>query len=89
MDDARFVRGRERIGDLHAEAQCLTDPETFRRNDVIERPTGRVLHHDEIDSRLGTDVVNGDDAWVIQSAGRLGFLNEALFAVGIGHLVGW
>ena len=47
-----------------------------------------VLHHDEVRAVLGADVVDGDDVGMVQSAGGLGLLHEALLAAGVGDLVG-
>ena len=88
MDDPRFVRPGERVGDLHGVAKGLTDPERPRRDDLLERPPLGVLHHDEVDAGIGADVVDGDDVRVVERARRLGFLDEAPLAVGIGDLVG-
>ena len=87
MEDAGLVRGCQRIGDLHAVAQRLGHAEAPGGNHLVQRAAGDVLHHDEVDARVGPDVVDRDDARVVQRAGRPGFLDEALPAVGIGHLV--
>jgi len=52
-----------------------------------ERFTGDVLHHDEVDALVGTDVVNRDDSGMVQGAGGLGLLDEPLPPKRIGHPV--
>ena len=42
MDDAGFVRFRERIRNLGTVPERGRDAETLRRQGAIERPTGRV-----------------------------------------------
>ena len=88
MEDAGLVRGGQRIGDLHAVAQRLGHAEAPGGNHPVQRAPGDVLHHDEVDAGVRPDVVDGDDARVVQRAGRARFLDEALPAVRIGDLVG-
>ena len=47
----------------------------------------RVLHHDEIDAGIRSNVVDRDDVRVVERARRLRLLNEALLALRIGDLV--
>ncbi len=88
MDDAGFVRFRERIRDLGTVPERGRDAETLRRQGAIERPTGHVLHHDVIDTGRLAGIVNGDDAGMIQGAGGLGLMDEALPVFAIGAFVG-
>ena len=68
-------------------AKGLCDPEALGRNDLIERSPFRVFHHDEVDARIRTDVVDGDDVRMVERARRLCFLHEALLPLRIGYLV--
>ena len=47
-----------------------------------------MLHDDEIAAAVRGDVVDDDDVRVAEGRGGLGLLDEALPAVGVGHLVG-
>ena len=54
---------------------------------MIERAAWQKLHRDEVDAALLCDVVDGDDAGVIEGGGRLCFLSETASALRVAHLV--
>jgi hypothetical protein len=76
MDDADLVCPRQRVRNRRAVDQRSTSSQPLCRNDQVERFTGDVLHHDEVDALVGTDVVNRDDSGMVQGAGGLGLLDE-------------
>ena len=73
----------ESVGDLHAVAQRLGHAEPARRDDALERSSFGVLHDDEVDAAIRTDVVDGDDVGVVECARSLRFREEAPFPVRI------
>ena len=85
MYDPRFMRRRERVGDLHSVAQRLVDSEPMRADQVGERLAGDVLHHHVILIVHREDVVDGDDVGMIQAACRARFPDKAPPAVRIRH----
>ena len=76
MHDAGLVRLRERIGHLAGDLKRLLE----RRSPASQQlPEGRAfdeLHHDEELAVELADVVDGDDAGVVQRGRRSGFVLE-------------
>ena len=88
MKNAGAVGLGQRVGDLDGVVHRLGGAQALRRNQFPHCLALDALHDDEVHPVAGADVVDGDDVRVVQRAGRLGFLNEALFAGGISDLVG-
>ena len=88
MNDAARVRGGKRVGHLHGVAQEVRDAQARPSNERVERLPGDVLHHDEVGVAVPTDVVNGDDAGVVQGACRLRLSDKALRGSGSCDFVG-
>jgi hypothetical protein len=77
VPDARSVRRRKRIGDLHGVLQNLPDRQTLAPDQQVECLAGDKLHHNKIKPAVAGDVVDGNDAGMAQGRGGLGFLHEA------------
>jgi hypothetical protein len=88
VDDAARVGGCERVGDLQRVLESFAERQTPARNQPIERFARHVLHDDEVLAALREDVMEGDDAGMIQRGSRPGLLDETTLAVGIEELPG-
>ena len=89
VDDAGGVRLRQRVGDLNRVATSRRRAAgSFRAITLIERLALDELHRDEVDAVFAADVVDGDDAGMVQRRGGLRFLDEAAAAGGIGGRFG-
>ena len=66
MHDAGRMRRGERVGDLDAVVERLVQTQPMPRDHAIERPAGHELHRNEVDPIVLSDVVDGDDAGVIE-----------------------
>jgi hypothetical protein len=84
----RRLRRRQRTGDLDGILQSLRYRQAACRNQLLERPAGNKLHHDEVSSVHPVDLMDGDDVGVVQRGRRLGCLSEALFARFVFQLLG-
>ena len=85
MNDAGGVRRGQRVGDLDRVLQGLGERRALGTNGVVERAALDVLHGDEVDAGGAVDVVDRDNAGVVEGGGGLGFLDEAAFAIRVGH----
>ena len=86
MYDASRMRRRERIGHLDRIVDRLLQPQPISRNQPIQGFAVDEFHGDEIDATSLVDIVDGDDVRMIERGGGAGFLDEAMFALGIGYL---
>ena len=85
MDDARLVRGAQRLGDLDAERQRLSSCSAPRSSTVAQRVPLQVLLHHEVGGAvvgLGADVVDRGDVRMVQRRGGTRLLLEARQAFG-------
>jgi hypothetical protein len=78
VHDSGPMRGCERIGDLHRDLQRLFERRRAALQPLLERLALEVLHHEEVDIILPSDVVEGADMRMIQSRDAAGFPFEAL-----------
>jgi hypothetical protein len=67
MDHSMFVQGHQAVGELHTQSANFFLAQTAFGNHLIERLARNELHDEEIDSRLGVEVVNGRDIRVVES----------------------
>ena len=82
MDDAGRMRRGERIGDLDAVVErSRFSAQPVPRDHAIERPSRHELHGNEVDALVLRDVVDRDDAGVIERRGGLRLLREATAAI--------
>ena len=89
MDDAFFVAGGERVGDLDADVEDLLEVHGLTEQPVLQAEALQLLHDDEgLPVRVVFDVVNGADAGMIElrSGARLAY--EALQRFGIASGIG-
>ena len=84
MHNAGRVGGPERPGDLHGVLQRLGDRERLLVEEFCQGLALYELHRDEVHAPVGVDVVDGDDARVVQRGGCAGFAREALPPLGVG-----
>ena len=78
MNDAAGVRRRQCIGDLDGVTQQLIDAHAVGWNKRVECFPGDELHDDEVGVTVATDVVNRDNAGMIERARGFRFVDEAL-----------
>ena len=76
MNDAGFVRFRERIGHLAGDVKRLLERRPSASEQLPERRAFDELHDDEELAVEFPDVMDGDDAGVVQCGRRLGFVLE-------------
>ncbi len=74
MDDARFVRGFERVGDLAGDVQGFVERNGAFGDALEERRAFDDLHYEIV----GADVVQGADVRVIEGSDGSGFALESL-----------
>ena len=77
MDDAARVRGRERVGHRHRDAQQLVQAQALPRDERVEAGAAHVLHDDEVDGAVRLDLVDRDDVRMVERGGGLRFLEKA------------
>ena len=77
VDDAARVRVAERARRLPQHALHVIERQRLLLlQHVLERRPGDVLHHEEVESFLALDAVDGDDVGVVELGRRLRFLLE-------------
>ena len=76
MDDAGFVRGFERVGDLDGVLDGARRRQRTPRQHLRERLAAHVLHDDEIEAVGGVDLVNRDDVRMNERGGRARLADE-------------
>ena len=59
-------------------ASRFAHPRCYGGNELVERNTVDVLHHEEVVPFVAADTVNRHDVRVMQSSGNLGFTLESL-----------
>jgi hypothetical protein len=89
MDDPRPMRSRQRVGNLHRVLQRLVDVQPVASDEVDQRTTSDILHHDEVDRTGRIDVVDGDDVRMIECGGGARLPHEALATSRVGHRLVW
>ena len=67
MDDPFTVRLIERVRNLNSVFESLVEGERAFSQQVRKRLTFDVLHHDEIQAVLSTDIVEGTDVRMVQA----------------------
>jgi hypothetical protein len=88
MHDGRGMRGRERIGDLGRQPQRALGRERSGGDKLGEGAALDVLHGDVVQTGVGIDLIDGQDAGVVQSGSGLGFPEEAPPPVGVAGPLG-
>jgi hypothetical protein len=89
VDDAGPVRRDQSIRDLNSIFQRLVELQRSFLQQLGQRLTLDVLHHDEVDTVLLADVVQGADVRMIQLRYGFGFALEAGLALGaFGEVLG-
>ncbi len=87
MDDALFVRGRQRIGDGRGNREHVGGRHPALGDRGIERLSLDQLHGQEVDAGRLFDREDGDDVRVVDGGEGLGLAPEAVEAVAVGgHL---
>ena len=82
MDDARRVRGIERVGDLLAEIEQIVDRQRTARDARLQRLAFQQLHHHELLAVVLADVVQRADVRMAQRRDDARFAKEAVHRVG-------
>ena len=88
VDDASFVRGGQRVCRLNRVVQRIFQAEPLAADQLIEGLPGDELHRNEVDPVFGGDVVDGDDAGVVQRRRGLGFTGETAPPLGVADRLG-
>ena len=89
VHDAAAMRERERRRDLGGDVGGLAGLErSFAVDQLAQRPTLDVLHHDEVRARLLAPVVDGDDVRVVEVRGGLRLAPEPLDERGLARELG-
>ena len=83
VDDARRVRGGERIRDLDGVTQRVGQPQPLLRNQRVHRAPLDQLHRQVVGAIGRPDVEDGDDVRVMELGGELRFLHEPAAALGV------
>jgi len=78
MDDAVSMGLVERVRDLDGILKGVIERKRALLQSVSKRLSFQVLHHQEIDAVLLTDVEDGTDVRMTECRERLGFTREAL-----------
>lgn len=84
VHDARGVGGNQGLGDRARDAQGLPGLQRACREPLAQGHAVHELHRDEAHSLLFADLVDGDDAGVVQGRGGAGLALEAAQALGAG-----
>src|SRR5262245_51513602 len=82
------MRHSERVGNLNAVVERLTQAQTSLCNDAIESSPRHEFHRNEVDPIVLGNVVDRDDARVIEGRGALRLLSEPQAAPRVANLVG-
>jgi hypothetical protein len=86
VDDSGGVGARQCVGDLNSILQCIFQTQSTFPDVLVERLAWHELHGDEVGGTIrqicAADVVNVDDAGVIQGGGRFRLLHKAALTVG-------
>jgi hypothetical protein len=77
MHDAGAVGGGDGVGDLERELERLAQGQAALRDHAVERPALDVLHHDELEVAVGSEVVHGHDVGMIERRGGPRLAHEA------------
>ena len=83
VNDALFVRGFERVGDLAGDGESLVNRNGSRRDTFGERGPVDEFHHQRSDTAGFLKAVNSGDIGMVQRCQRLRFALEAGHAVGV------
>jgi len=78
MDDACSMRGGEGVRDLNGDLQRLIEWQRSFFQVPLQRFAIQILHHQKVDSVLGTYVEDWTNVWVTEGRQRLGFTLEPL-----------
>ena len=81
MDDSRGVRGGQSVRDLHRVFQGVLEAYPAPLEHVGQRRSRHVLHRDEVDALVVSNVVDRDDVGMIQRGGGARFVDESLPAL--------
>ena len=76
MDDARLVRGVDRVCDLDGELQSLFDGNRTRLQLLGKRLAGNELQNQVVHRLEGLEPVNGGDVGVVERREKPGFARE-------------
>ena len=88
MDDAARVRGGQSPADLHRQLDCLASGKCAALQPLPQRLSLEQFEDDVSCPILGSDVMDGEDMWMIQGGDSSGLLLETVEAVGAGSPVG-
>jgi hypothetical protein len=88
MHNARSMRRRQSIRNLHRILQCLAGFQTLAPNHVMEGLTLDIFHCDEIHPSGRVDIVDVDDVGMVQRGGCFRLLHEPPLALGVRDPVG-
>ena len=83
MDDARGMRGVQRVGNLDAHVEHRVQAQRTGGEPILQRRALQILHDDERSPVLLADVVDGADVRVVQRRRRLRFAREPAQRLGI------
>ena len=83
VDDARGVRGVQRVGDLRAHVEGCVQAQRTGGEPIFQRRALQILHDDERPPVLLADVVDGADVRVVQCRCHLRFAREPVQGLGV------
>ena len=83
VDDARGMRGVQRVGDLDPTSSTVSSLEWTGGEPILQRRALQILHDDERSPVLLADVVDRADVWVVQRRRRPRFARETAQGLGI------
>ena len=83
VDDARAMRGVQRVGNLDAHVEQRVQAQRTRGEPILQRRPLQILHHDERSPVLLADVVDRADVWMVERRCGPGFALKAAQRLGI------
>jgi hypothetical protein len=88
VNDAARVGSRHGVRHRKGDAQQIVQAEPVARDERVEAGAAHILHHDEVDVAFRLDLVDRDDAGMVQRGRGLRLLEEATPAILVVHPVG-
>src|SRR3954466_6098392 len=89
MNDAGRMRRRKRLGNLGGVVQCRRQSQSLAANRLTQRLAGQILHDDEVEVLVTSNLINRDDVGMVESGSRVGLLDKPLLPRRISHKFRW
>ncbi len=83
MDDALVVRELERVANLRHDGQRLARADATGGEQLPQVHAIHEFHDEEIQSIGAAEIMDGNDAWVVEPGQRLGFAGEPFGESGV------